>query len=49
VLYFGSYGVRGPAGGKKVIKPGNVGDVHYFEHESGSVAGVKFFPRTVIP
>lgn len=34
---------------KKVIKQGNVGEVHYFEHESGSVAGVKFFCRTVIP
>jgi len=32
---------------KKVIKQGNLGEVHYFEHESGSVAGVKFFPRTV--
>ena len=29
---------------KKVIKRGNSGEVHYFEHESGSVAGVKFFP-----
>jgi hypothetical protein len=28
----------------KVIKSGNMGDVHYFEHESGQVAGVKFFP-----
>ena len=34
---------------KKVIKQGNVGDVHYFEHESSRVAGVKFFPRTVTP
>jgi len=32
---------------KKVIKQGNIGEVHYFEHESGSVAGVKFFPKTV--
>ncbi len=32
---------------KKVVKQGNLGEVHYFEHESGSVAGVKFFPRTV--
>jgi len=31
---------------KKVIKLGNVGEVHYFEHESGSVAGVKYFNRT---
>ena len=30
---------------KKVIKQGDIGDVHYFEHESGSVAGVKFFSR----
>ena len=29
----------------KVIKQGNVGEVHYFEHRSGSVAGVKFFSR----
>lgn len=29
---------------KKVIKQGNSGEVHYFEHESGSVAGVKFYP-----
>jgi len=28
---------------KKVIKQGNLGEVHYFEHESGAVAGVKFF------
>ena len=32
---------------KKVIKLENVGDVHYFEHESGTVAGVKFFFRRV--
>ncbi len=33
-------------GGKwqKVIKCGNTGEVHYFEHSSGQVAGVKFFP-----
>jgi hypothetical protein len=30
---------------QKVIKPGSIGDVHYFEHASGAVAGVKFFPR----
>jgi len=29
---------------QKVIKKGNTGEVHYFEHESGSVADVKFFP-----
>ena len=33
---------------KKVIKQGNSGEVHYFEHESGNVAGVKFFPRIII-
>jgi hypothetical protein len=27
---------------RKVIKHGTTGDVHYFEHESGRVAGVKF-------
>jgi len=27
---------------QKVIKQGNLGEVHYFEHESGAVAGVKF-------
>jgi hypothetical protein len=27
---------------RKVIKAGNLGEVHYFEHESGQVAGVKF-------
>lgn len=30
---------------KKVIKQGNSGEAHYFEHESGKVAGVKFFPK----
>ena len=28
---------------QKTIKQGNIGEVHYFEHESGQVAGVKFF------
>lgn len=28
---------------QKVIKKGNVEEVHYFEHESGQVAGTKFF------
>ena len=28
---------------QKVIKKGNNGEVHYFEHVSGQVAGVKFF------
>jgi hypothetical protein len=27
---------------KKVLKSGSTGEVHYFEHESGAVAGVKF-------
>jgi hypothetical protein len=34
---------------KKVIKQGKVGELHYFEHESGRVAGIKFFPKAVIP
>ncbi len=38
-----------PGRWKKVIKQGNVGELHYFEHVSGGVAGVKFFSRTVIP
>jgi hypothetical protein len=29
---------------RKVLKYGNNGEVHYFEHESGQVADVKFFP-----
>lgn len=28
---------------QKVIKKGLTGEVHYFEHASGQVAGVKFF------
>ncbi len=28
---------------QKVIKQGSTGEVHYFEHASGQVAGVKFF------
>ncbi|MGH8609811.1 MAG: hypothetical protein ACREX9_21110 [Gammaproteobacteria bacterium] len=28
---------------QKVIKQADGGDVHYFEHASGQVAGVKFF------
>ena len=34
---------------KKVIKQGSDGEVHHFEHKSGSVAGVKFFSRKVTP
>ncbi|MCY2988055.1 MAG: hypothetical protein NTY19_09360 [Planctomycetota bacterium] len=33
-----------PGQWQKVIKTGNAGAVHYFEHASGQVAGVKFFP-----
>ena len=29
---------------QKVIRKGNNGDVHYFEHASGQVADVKYFP-----
>jgi len=29
---------------QKVIKKGNSGEVHYFEHSSGQVAGIKFLP-----
>ena len=32
-----------PGKWRKVIKAGNIGEAHYFEHESGQVAGVKFF------
>ena len=32
-----------PGRWQKVIKDGNNGEVHYFEHESGQVADVKFF------
>ncbi len=34
---------------KKVIKQGNFGEVHYFEHESGCVANVKFFYGAIKP
>ena len=30
---------------QKVIRIGDIGEVHYFEHGSGQVAGVKFFPK----
>jgi len=33
-----------PGRWQKVIKGGNHGEVHYFEHVSGRVAGVKYFP-----
>jgi len=31
-----------PGKWRKVIKEGTSGEVHYFEHASGQVAGVKF-------
>lgn len=34
-----------PGRWRKVIKQGNIGEVHYFEHSSGQVAGVKFLRR----
>jgi hypothetical protein len=34
---------------QKVIKLGNTGEVHYFEHASGQVADVKFFPSEGTP
>lgn len=33
-----------PGAWQKVIKRGNFGEIHYFEHASGQVAGVKYFP-----
>jgi len=32
-----------PGRWQKVIEQENSGEVHYFEHSSGQVAGVKFF------
>ena len=42
-----------PGKWQKVIKQGRIsevagGEVHYFEHESGQVAGVKFFPNQTL-
>ncbi|MEP7337516.1 MAG: hypothetical protein ABI977_07205 [Acidobacteriota bacterium] len=37
-----------PGKWQKVIKQGNTGEVHHFEHESGQVAGVKFFPSQTL-
>src|SRR6185369_16110919 len=34
-----------PGRWQKVIKEGTTGEVHYFEHGSGRVAGVKFYPK----
>jgi hypothetical protein len=33
-----------PGKWQKVIKKGSIGEIHYFEHASGQVAGVKYFP-----
>jgi len=33
-----------PGRWRKVIKQGLPGEIHYFEHESGQVAGVKYYP-----
>ena len=30
---------------KRVIRVGTTGEVHFFEHQSGVVAGVKFLPK----
>jgi hypothetical protein len=38
-----------PGKWQKVIKQGNTGEVHYFEHASGQVAGVKYFPNPENP
>lgn len=38
-----------PGRWQKVIKLGNTGEVHYFKHVSGQVAGVKFFPNQPNP
>ena len=38
-----------PGRWKKVIKQGSIGEIHYFEHESGWVAGVKFLARKNAP
>lgn len=34
-----------PGRWRKVIRQGNIGEIHYFEHSSGQVAGVKFLRR----
>lgn len=36
-----------PGKWQKVIKKGNSGEVHYFEHASGQVADVKYYPSQV--
>ena len=37
-----------PGKWQKVIKKGNPGEVHYFEHASGQVAGVKYLPNQML-
>jgi hypothetical protein len=34
---------------QKVIKQGDPGEVHYFEHASDQVAGVKYYPNEASP
>ena len=43
VLCFVSCGGCVPVGGKRLFKHGNIGEVHYFEHQSGRVAGSSSF------
>jgi hypothetical protein len=38
-----------PGKWQKVIKNGNSGEVHYFEHASGQVAGVKYHSNEATP
>lgn len=38
-----------PGRWQKVIKKGNLGEIHFFEHSSGAVANVKYFAKTVLP
>lgn len=38
-----------PGKWQKVIKQGNSGEVHYSEHASGQVAGVKYYPNEASP
>ena len=37
-----------PGKWQKVIKRGSTGEIHYFEHASGQVAGVKFLPNQTL-
>lgn len=36
-----------PGKWQTVIKKGSSGEVHYFEHTSGQVSGVKYYPNQV--